>query len=219
MKLLFSPFRLLITWIIEIFSKLYTLKLKAKVTSYINWLNTLWIKNFLGGIGDRTIVAYGCDLEGWGNKGIMIGNDTSIGKNCILGAWKVYNGRTYNPEIKIGNHCCIGEYNHITACDRIVIGDGVLTGRYVYISDNNHGNIEWDILQIRPINRDLSIKGPVIIGNNVWIGDKVSILSGVTIGDGAIIASNAVVTKDVPAYSVVGGVPAKVIKTIYKDNE
>ena len=64
------------------------------------------------------------------------------------------------------------------------------------------------------LKRELDIKGPVIIGDNVWIGDKVSILSNVTIGKGSVIACNAVVTKDVPPYSVVGGVPAKVIKQI-----
>lgn len=56
------------------------------------------------------------------------------------------------------------------------------------------------------------MKGPVKIGDNVWIGDRATILSGVTIGEGAIIAANAVLTHDVPAYTVVGGVPAKVIK-------
>lgn len=55
-------------------------------------------------------------------------------------------------------------------------------------------------------------KGPVVIGNNVWIGESARILSGVTIGDGAIIGANAVVTHDVPSGAVVGGVPAKVIK-------
>jgi len=57
-------------------------------------------------------------------------------------------------------------------------------------------------------------KGPVRIGNKVWIGDNAVIMDGVTIGDSAIIAANAVVTKDVPAYAVVGGVPAKVIKQV-----
>ena len=94
----------------------------------------------------------------------------------------------------------------------------MLTGRYVYISDNNHGDTEFDTLKIRPLRRKLSCRGDVIIGNNVWIGDKVAILSGVTIGDGAIIASNAVVTKDVPPYSVVGGVPAKIIKQVTGDS-
>lgn len=55
-------------------------------------------------------------------------------------------------------------------------------------------------------------KGDIVIGNDVWIGYEATILSGVTIGDGAIIGAKAVVTRDVPAYSVVGGVPAKEIK-------
>ena len=106
----------------------------------------------------------------------------------------------------------IGEYCHITACHSITIGNNVLTGRYVYISDNSHGkNIESE-LNTPPSLRPLYAKGPVVIGNNVWIGESARILSGVTIGDGAIIGANAVVTHDVPSGAVVGGVPAKVIK-------
>jgi acetyltransferase-like isoleucine patch superfamily enzyme len=63
-----------------------------------------------------------------------------------------------------------------------------------------------------PIKRSLFSKGPVIIGDNVWIGDKATILPGVSIGNGAVIAANAVVTKDVPAYSVAAGNPARIIK-------
>ena len=61
-------------------------------------------------------------------------------------------------------------------------------------------------------------KGDIVIGNDVWIGYEATILSGVTIGDGAIIGAKAVVTKDVPAYSVVGGVPAKEIKRRFDAN-
>lgn len=61
-------------------------------------------------------------------------------------------------------------------------------------------------------NRDTLTKGKVVIGNDVWIGTKAIILSGVTIGDGAVIAAGAVVTKDVPPYAIVGGVPAQLIK-------
>lgn len=60
-------------------------------------------------------------------------------------------------------------------------------------------------------------KKMVTIGNDVWIGQRVTIMPGVTIGDGCIIATNAVVTKDVPPYSVVGGVPAKVLKSRLKN--
>jgi acetyltransferase-like isoleucine patch superfamily enzyme len=67
--------------------------------------------------------------------------------------------------------------------------------------------------------RRLSSKGPVVIGDKVWIGDKVTILSGVTIGDGAVVAANSVVAKDVPAYCVVAGVAAKVVKQVHKSKQ
>lgn len=88
----------------------------------------------------------------------------------------------------------------------------MLTGRFVLISDNNHGT-PGDVaeLNIPPIDRALSSKGPIIIGNNVWIGDRATILGGVTIGDGAIIAAGAVVTKDVPAAAIVVGNPGRII--------
>jgi acetyltransferase-like isoleucine patch superfamily enzyme len=130
-----------------------------------------------------------------------------------------YGNLTYDPHITIGNHTHIGDYAHITAAQEIVIGDGVLTGRFVYISDNNHGTTSIEDLSLQPADRKLNIKGPVHIGNNVWIGDKASIFSGVQIGDGAIIAANAVVTKDVPPYTVVGGVPVKILKQISKEDE
>lgn len=62
------------------------------------------------------------------------------------------------------------------------------------------------------------IKGPTMIGNDVWIGDHVIILSGVTIGDGACIAAGSVVAKDVESYAIVGGVPAKTIKYRFKED-
>lgn len=112
----------------------------------------------------------------------------------------------------IGNNCSFGAYNHITCANRVAIGDSLLTGKWVTITDNSHGETDKSTLEMRPQERPITSKGPVVIGNNVWIGDKATILPGVTIGDGAVIAANAVVTKDVPAYSVVGGNPAKVIK-------
>lgn len=142
----------------------------------------------------------------------------SIGEKCCfqdylyLTAWKEYQGDHFTPELIIGKRCSFGAFNHITCIKKVIIGDNCLTGKWVTISDNNHGTTDFDILHKAPIKRKLYTKGPVIIGNNVWIGDKATILGGVTIGDGAVIAANSVVTKDVPAYSVAAGNPAIVIK-------
>lgn len=149
-----------------------------------------------------------------GLKYIEMGKGSCVCRDAILTAWSSYAGESFTPHVKIGNNCHIGEHCQITACYSITIGDGVLTGRYVYISDNAHGKAEYSQLSIRPINRPLYVKGPVIIGNNVWIGESVRVLSGVTIGDGAIIGANSVVTHDVPAYCVAAGCPAKIVKVM-----
>ncbi len=129
-------------------------------------------------------------------------------------AWDKYENQCFTPDVKIGKNCNFGDYLHLTCINKINIGDDLLTGRWVTISDNGHGNSNYQTLQISPVKRNLVSKGPVEIGNNVWIGDKATILSGVKIGECSIIAANAVVTKDVPSYSVVAGNPAKIIKLL-----
>lgn len=149
-----------------------------------------------------------------GEKYISIGKGTVVWPGAILTAWDAYGEQTFTPEISIGEDCNINEFCHITACQKIEIGDNVLTGRYVYISDNSHGAFEKKMLSCNPLKRPLVSKGPVVIGNNVWIGERVCILAGVKIGEGAVIAANAVVTHDVPPYAMVAGIPAKVIKSL-----
>ena len=165
----------------------------------------------------------------WGDIGTIHGAQyITIGDNCAfsdgiyLTAWDcfttVVNGEEHTqkflPNITIGDHCNFGAFNHITCINKIVIGDGVLTGKWVTITDNSHGTTDMECLQIRPTNRKLFSKGPVIISENVWIGDKATILPGVTIGEGVVVAANAVVTKDIPAYCVAAGNPAKVIRKL-----
>ena len=153
-----------------------------------------------------------CSLQGGGQKNVSIGNHTIIQSNSILGCWVKYGEQEFpNASITIGNECSIGEYNHITACNKITIGDGLLTGRYVIISDNSHGGLSTEDSIIKPVKRRLKSKGEVVIGNNVWLGDKVAVLAGVHIGNNVIVAANAVVTKDIPDNSIVAGVPGKII--------
>lgn len=88
----------------------------------------------------------------------------------------------------------------------IAIGDGALIGHNAVLATLNH--------DMNPEKRANLHPAPIIIGKNVWIGANVTVLPGVTIGDGAIVAAGAVVTKNVEANTIVGGVPAKLIKNI-----
>ena len=199
---------------VRLISILYPYKLHKIRIRYRNRIYTMWMKNIMGNVGKEVSIAYPCFLQGGGQRHISIGSYTIIGAHCILGCWERYHGQYFSPQISIGNNCSIGQYSHITACNHIKIGDGLLTGRYVIISDNSHGGLSLDEAIIPPAKRPLKSKGEVIIGNNVWIGDKASILAGVHIGDNVIVAANAVVTKDVPSNCMVAGVPARIIKRL-----
>lgn len=142
---------------------------------------------------------------------ISIGNNASIMRHCVL---ETCPDAKLHPELNIGDGASIGEYTHITCAQRIEIGEGLLTGRFVLITDNGHGKSSADETSLPPLLRPVHSNGPVKIGKNVWIGDKATILPNVIIGDGAVIAANAVVTKDIPAYAIAAGCPAKVVKMI-----
>ena len=112
----------------------------------------------------------------------------------------------YGQNIKVGKNVFINSGCCFQDQGGIEIGDNVLIGQQVVIATLNHDLI--------PEKRGNMYPAPVKIGNGVWIGAHATILSGVTIGNGAVIAAGAVVTKEVPANTVVGGVPAKIIKTV-----
>ena len=109
--------------------------------------------------------------------------------------------------ISIGNNSGLGIDSVVRG--PLTIGDDVMMGRWVNIMTNSHETSRVDI----PMNAQGSKpKRKVTIGSDVWIGNRVTILPGVTIGNGVIIGAGAVVTKDVPDYAVVGGVPARILK-------
>ncbi len=140
-------------------------------------------------------------------KGAIIRKNCSIGGNVEVGRYSSLNSRV---EI-IGHHI-----------SKIKIGRFSSIAPEVVIQSDNH---IIDRLTTCPLDYFLKSsddtstapKGDIIIGNDVWIGRRAIILSGVTIGDGAIIAAGAVVSKDVEPYTVVGGVPAKLIKKRFDD--
>lgn len=202
--------------IISIINIFFNYKIKLWLNKIFSLIYSLWISKQFTHIGKH--VRFNGRLTLLGASYIHIQDQSTFGYGCILTAWDNYGIQKLTPNISIGENSHFGEYNHITAINSISIGNGVLTGRWVTITDNAHGKSDYDNLCIEPHKRDLYSKGPVVIEDNVWIGDKVSVMPNVRIGKSSIIAANSVVTKDVPPFSVVAGSPAKIIKTITKES-
>ncbi len=117
----------------------------------------------------------------------------------------------FGKNITIGKNVFINSGCHFQDQGGITIGDGSLIGHNVVLATINH--------DLAPRNNHKNHYAPITIGNHVWIGSNATILSGVTIGDWSVVAAGAVVTKDVPAYTVVGGTPAKVLRTIRNESD
>lgn len=149
-----------------------------------------------------------------GPQAMSIGDNFIARKNLKLRAFTDFNSQVFSPEIIVGNNVNIETDCHIACINKITIGDNVLIASGVFISDHSHGEPDYIDIKIPPIKRSLTSKGPIIIEENVWIGEHAVILSGVKVGKFSIIGANAVVTKNIPPYSIAGGVPAKVIKSI-----
>ena len=112
----------------------------------------------------------------------------------------------FGRNIHVGNHVFINGGCHFQDQGGISIGAGALIGHQVVLATLNHHE--------DPARRQELRGAPIVIGKNVWIGAHATVLAGVTIGDGAIVAAGAVVTRDVPPNTVVGGVPARVLRPI-----
>ena len=117
----------------------------------------------------------------------------------------------FGKNITIGKDVFINSGCHFQDQGGIEIGDGVLIGHNVVLATINH--------DLNPKENRKNHYAPIKIGAHVWIGSNATILSGVTIGDYAVIAAGAVVTRDVPAMTIVGGVPAKVLKVVQEEKE
>jgi acetyltransferase-like isoleucine patch superfamily enzyme len=142
-----------------------------------------------------------------GARYISVGEKTVIQKYTWLFAGSF---DEYEPELIIESGCIIGNFNHIVSVRRVHIGKNVLTASGVYISDNVHNYENTDI----PImHQGVSFKGEVSIGDGSWIGENACII-GAKIGKNCVIGANAVVTRDVPDYCVVVGIPARVVRKI-----
>jgi len=142
------------------------------------------------------------------NRGIVTGDRVTIGKHAIIRPTNAYGG-AIGEGLRIGNNSSIGPFAYIGCSGFIDIGDNVIMGPRVGIFAENH---HFDNLKI-PIREQGVKRSFVKINDDCWIASNVVILAGVTIGRGCVIAYGSVVTKDIPPFSVVAGIPAKVVKS------
>jgi len=150
-----------------------------------------------------------------GTKQIKFGEYFSALNGCWIEAVVHYRNQSFSPRILIGDRVSVSKNVHITCIELISIGNDVLFGSNVYISDHNHGKYSGDKQSLpdeKPADRELSLGGAVIIEDKVWIGDNVVVLGPVRIGSGAVIAANSVVKADVPPATIMAGVPARIIR-------
>lgn len=130
---------------------------------------------------------------------ITLGEQSSIKQGTIIQGFGIFE---LGDNSYISHNCVIG------ANELVVLGDNVLVGAQVSIRDTDHKFSDTSI----PIKEQGIVTSPIHISNNVWIGHGAIITKGVNIGNGAIVAAGAVVTTDVDPYTIVAGIPAKIIK-------
>ena len=159
-------------------------------------------------VGYNTIIEDGAEINCLSQQGIKLGNRVTIGKYAIIRPSNIYGG-PIGEGLTMGDNSNIGPYNYIGCSGKIVIGNNVMLAPRVSIYAENHVFDHPELLI-----RDQGVeKKEVIIEDDCWIAANSIILAGVTIGQGSVVAAGSVVTENVPAYSVVAGVPAKFIKS------
>lgn len=147
-----------------------------------------------------------CVINAMSRGGIMIGKNFSFGRNGIIECTGVVS--ELGEALLIGDNVGVSPNAFFSVRGRITIGDDTIIGPHCTLVSENHTIERLDI----PIRQQGTSRKGITIGNNCWLGANVTVLDGVTIGDGAVIAAGAVVTNDVEPLSIVGGVPAKIIR-------
>jgi acetyltransferase-like isoleucine patch superfamily enzyme len=161
-------------------------------------------------LGKTINIGDNVEINALSKEGIKIGNNVSILRNTIIECTGVI--RNLGIGIVIGNNVGIAQNCFIQVRGKVVIGNDVIFGPGVSVFSENHNFSDPE----KPIRDQGETRIGVTIEEGVWIGSGATILDGVTIGKHSIVATGSVVNKDVPSYSIVGGVPAKVIKSINK---
>jgi acetyltransferase-like isoleucine patch superfamily enzyme len=168
----------------------------------------LYYQHVFGSMGSHCII--GTPVSLYNAHRIHLGDRVSIGSGGRLDAIIEYAGQRFTPRIEIGKDVYIGPHLHLVAIGRVAIGNGCVLSEQVYISDNSHG-LEPDAGLI--MEQPLIQGGDVEIGDGCFLGFRSAVLPGVRLGRNCIVGLNSVVTRSFPAYSMLVGSPARLIKS------
>ena len=157
-------------------------------------------------LGKSIIIGDYVEINALSKNGVTIGNNVSIHKNTIIECTGVL--RNIGEGLFIGNNVGIAQNCFIQVRGQVTIGNNVIFGPGVSVFSENH---VFDNPEL-PVSVQGETRKGVTIEEGVWIGARGIILDGVTIGKNSVVAAGSLVNKDVPSYSVIGGVPAKVLK-------
>jgi acetyltransferase-like isoleucine patch superfamily enzyme len=140
---------------------------------------------------------------------IQVGDRTIVGVGALIAPILQYAGMNYSPTIEIGSDVYIGPSLYMACIGRMTIGDGSVLSEQVYINDASHGlDPEGGSIMQQTLVR----QGDITIGKNCFLGLRSAVMPGVTLGDHCVVGVNSVVTKSFPAYSMIVGAPAVLIK-------
>jgi acetyltransferase-like isoleucine patch superfamily enzyme len=156
-------------------------------------------------VGDNFVAEDYCEIQGLSRQGLCFGEHVTVGRYAMVRPSGYY-GRDIGIGLKVGNYSNIGPYCYIGCSGYVEIGNQVLMSPRVSIYAENHNFDRLDI----PIRDQGVTREETVIEDDCWLASGCIILAGARVGHGSIVAAGAVVTKDVPPYSIVAGVPARV---------
>lgn len=180
----------------------------AKIRNLIKqFAKRIWFRPRGLRMGEGSVVRRPWTIKNPGR--IVAGKRTRIGRHVVFNALSDYEGMAHDGHIVLGDDVYIGGHSQVHAMNLVEIGDGCVLSEHVYVSDIAHGlDPRSGLIMKQP----LESKGPVRIGKHVFVGYGCSVLPGVTLGDHCIVGTRSTVTRSFPAYSMVAGSPARLIK-------
>lgn len=158
--------------------------------------------------GKNVTIDNSTKIDGYARQKLQFGNNVKIGAYSSISCTSHLS--KYGKGIKIGDNSSTGQFIEFGAAGGIEIGSDVIMGSYISFHSENH-NFEEPGKLIRE--QGVTSKG-IKLGNNIWVGAKVTFLDGCIVGSNSVVAAGAVVNGEYPDNSVIGGIPAKILKTI-----